>query len=270
HKLEMKQSDFDSNCFTLGDETTLNLKKRIEQRGIPLKNWDVKIYRGIITGFNEAFIIDTEIKEKLCKEDPKSAEIIKPILRGRDIYRYGYKWAGLWLLKIESRWTNQNRSKKAPEVFFKESYPAVYRHLKTFGNTKGKGKGLYNRDDQGDYWWELRDCNYYPEFEKEKIMYSDIADRLLFVYEGQKIYTNNTVYFLNTGNKYLLAALNSMVIDFYYRQISSQLGNAALRAFTIYVEQLPIPKISESEQKPFIEIVDRILSLYYPYLFLRQ
>ncbi len=261
HKLEMKQSDFDSNCFTLGDETTLNLKKRIEQRGIPLKNWDVKIYRGIITGFNEAFIIDTEIKEKLCKEDPKSAEIIKPILRGRDIYRYGYKWAGLWLLKIESRWTNQNRSKKAPEVFFKESYPAVYRHLKTFGNTKGKGKGLYNRDDQGDYWWELRDCNYYPEFEKEKIMYSDIADRLLFVYEGQKIYTNNTVYFLNTGNKYLLAALNSMVIDFYYRQISSQLGNAALRAFTIYVEQLPIPKISESEQKPFIEIVDRILSL---------
>jgi hypothetical protein len=261
HKLEMKQSDFDSNCFTFGDETILNLKKKIEEKGIPLKNWDVKIYRGIITGFNEAFIIDVQTKEHLCKEDPKSAEIIKPILRGRDIYRYGYKWAGLWVIKIESRWTNQNRSKKAPEVFFRESYPAVHRHLKIFGNTKGKGKGLYNRDDQGDYWWELRDCDYYPEFEKEKIAYSDIANRLLFVYEGQKIYTNNTVYFLNTGNKYLLAALNSIVTDFYYRQISSQLGNAALRAFTIYVEQLPIPKISESDQKPFVEIVNKILAL---------
>jgi len=261
HKLEMKQSRLDSNCFTFGDEAILNLKKRIEQKGIPLKNWDVNIYRGILTGFNEAFIIDTETKERLCREYPKSAEILKPILRGRDIYRYGYKWAGLWLIKIESRWTNQNRNKKAPEVFFKETYPTVYRHLKTFSDTKGKGKGLYNRDDQGDYWWELRDCDYYDEFEKEKIVYSDIADKLLFVYEGRKMYANNTVYFLNTGNKYLLAVLDSMAMYFYYRQISSQLGNAAIRAFTIYVEQLPIPKISESEQKPFIDLVDKILAI---------
>ena len=267
HKLEMKQSDFDSNCFTFADKTTMNLKKKIEKKGITLKNWDVKIYRGVLTGFNKAFIITTEKRDEIltnCKteeERKRTEQIIKPILRGRDIYRYGYKWAGLWLIKIESRWTNKNRNKKAPEVFFKESYPGVYKHLKTFESTKGKGKGLYNRDDQGDYWWELRDCDYYPEFEKEKIVYSDIADRLLFVYDGQKIYANNTVYFLNIGNKYLLAVLNSMVMYFYYRQISSQLGNAALRAFTIYVEQLPIPKISKPKQKPFIELVDCIIAI---------
>ena len=227
----------------------------------------MKIYRGTITGFNEAFIISTKKRNEIlanCKteeERKRTEQIIKPILRGRDIYRYGYKWAELWLIRIESRWTNQNRNKRAPEIFFKNIYPAVHKHLKTFGNTRGKGKGLYNRDDQGDYWWELRDCNYYPEFEKSKIVYSDIAEKLLFAYDEQKIYTNNTVYFLNTGNKYLLAVLNSMAIDFYYRQISSQLGNAALRAFTIYVEQLPIPKISESDQKPFIELVDRIFAI---------
>ncbi|RLC34973.1 MAG: hypothetical protein DRH33_08870, partial [Candidatus Nealsonbacteria bacterium] len=267
HKLEMKQSDFDSNCFTFADETTINLKKKIEEKGIPLKNWDIKICFGIKTGFNKAFIITTEKRDEIlanCRtqEERKMTEqIIKPVLRGRNIYRYGYKWAELWLIRIESRWTNQNRNKRAPEIFFKKIYPAVHKHLKIFGNTRGKGKGLYNRDDQGDYWWELRDCNYYPEFEKSKIVYSDIADKLLFAYDGQKIYTNNTVYFLNTGNKYLLAVLNSMAIDFYYRQISSQLGNAALRAFTIYVEQLPIPKISESDQKPFIELVDCILAI---------
>lgn len=267
HKLEMKQSGFDSNCFTFADKTTMNLKKKIEEQGIPLKNWNIKIKFGIKTGFNKSFIITTEKRDEIlanCKteeERKRTVRIVKPILRGRDIYRYGYKWAELWLIKIKSRYTNQNRGKRAPEIFFKKIYPAVHKHLKTFGNTKGKGKGLYNRDDQGNYWWELRDCNYYPEFEKDKIVYSDIADRLLFAYDRQKIYTNNTVYFLNTGNKYLLAALNSKTIDFYYRQITSQLGNAALRAFTIYIEQLPIPKISESDQKPFIELVDRILAI---------
>ena len=128
------------------------------------------------------------------------------------------------------------------------------------GEKQGKGKGLYHRDDQGDYWWELRDCDYYSEFEKGKIVYSDIADRLLFAYDGKRMYANNTIYFLNTGNKYLLAVLNSQVIDFYYRQISSQLGNAALRAFTIYIEQLPIPQIPEKSSSPSSPSLTKSLS----------
>lgn len=279
------QSKLSPQHWTLADDRVLRLKEKIERFGTPLKKWDVKIYRGVITGFNEAFIIDNETKERLCKEAPKSAEVLKPILRGRDIERYSYKWAGLWLIKIESGWTNkklldsrlhgndkkqrhscesrnpENKAEASALKMFQDTYPAVYEHLKSMGERKGKGKGLYNRDDQGDYWWELRDCDYYEEFEKEKIVYPDIAERLSFAYEDGVVFTNNTAYFLNTGNKYLLAVLNSLLADFYYRQISSQLGNEAIRAFTVFTEQLPIPKIPEKSQQPFITLVDRILAI---------
>ncbi|WP_051179083.1 Eco57I restriction-modification methylase domain-containing protein [Thermodesulfovibrio thiophilus] len=263
HKLEMKQSEFDINCFTFADETVMNLKRKIEQRGTPLKNWDVKIYRGVLTGFNQAFIIDTETKEKLCKEDPKSAKIIKPILRGRDIYRYGYKWAGLWIIKIESGWTNKNRDRKEPETFFKESYPAVYKHLKTFGNIKGKGKGLYNRDDQGDYWWELRDCDYYDEFEKEKIVWREIVEYSCFTWDS-KNYFGLAKVFIMTGrecSKYLLAILNSSLGNYAIKKYYAPFLGVKVSEFKKeWVQKLPIPKISESDQKPFIDLVDKILA----------
>jgi anti-anti-sigma regulatory factor len=264
HKLEMKQSELDSNCFTFADETVMNLKRKIEQRGTPLKNWDVKIYRGVLTGFNEAFIIDTETKDRLCKEDPKSIEILKPILRGRDIQRYSYKWAGLWIIKIESGWTNKNRDRKEPETFFKESYPAVYKHLKTFGNTKGKGKGLYNRDDQGDYWWELRDCDYYDEFEKEKIVWQEIVREPSFAYDTKNNYCEATSFLMTGKNlKYLIALLNSKPVTFFFKQFyaGGGLGEEGYRYKKAFLEQLPIPKIAESDQKPFIDLVDKILAI---------
>jgi hypothetical protein len=260
----MKQSELDSNCFTFADETVMNLKRKIEQRGTPLKNWDVKIYRGVLTGFNEAFIIDTETKDRLCKEDPKSIEILKPILRGRDIQRYSYKWAGLWIIKIESGWTNKNRDRKEPETFFKESYPAVYKHLKTFGNTKGKGKGLYNRDDQGDYWWELRDCDYYDEFEKEKIVWQEIVREPSFAYDTKNNYCEATSFLMTGKNlKYLIALLNSKPVTFFFKQFyaGGGLGEEGYRYKKAFLEQLPIPKIAESDQKPFIDLVDKILAI---------
>ena len=256
----IKQNELSDSGWTLADNKVLALKKKIEKIGIPLKNWDVKINRGIVIGFNEAFIIDTSTQKQLCTEDPKSVEIIKPILRGRDIDRYYYKWAGLWLIKIESGWTNKNRKSENAEKYFEKSYPGVYQHLVSFKKSTGKGKGLVKRDDQGDYWWELRDCDYYPEFEKEKIIYKDIADKLSFVNESGKYFLNNTTYFINTGNRYLLSVLNSSLLNFYYEQISSQLGNEVVRAFTIFIENLPIPKIFEQQQKPFIELIDKILA----------
>jgi methylase of polypeptide subunit release factors len=267
HHLSVVQKEIDSKCFSFTDNAIMRLKAKIEAKGKPLKDWNVKIYRGILTGFNKAFIIDTATKERLIRKDSKSDEIIKPILRGRDIGRYYYKWANLWIIIIPSGWTNKNKSEEKPEVFFKNYFPAIYDHLKGIGDKvengeiKAKGKGLCKRDDQGNYWWELRDCDYYPEFKKEKIIYSDIGKKLSFVYEPHGKFLNNTAYFINNGNKYLLAFLNSQATNFYYRQISSQLGNAALRAFTIYIEQLPIPNIPEAEQKPFITLVNKILFL---------
>lgn len=264
HKLEMRQSELDINCFTFADETIMNLKAKIERIGKPLKDWDIRICFGIKTGFNEAFIIDTATKEKLCKEDPKSIEILKPILRGRDIQRYSYKWAGLWLIKIESGWTNQNRNKKVPEVFFKESYPAVYKYLKTFGNTKGKGKGLYNRDDQGDYWWELRDCDYYDEFEKEKIVWQEIVREPSFAYDTKNFYCEATTFLMTGKNlKYLIGILNSKPATFFFKQFyaGGGLGESGYRYKKVFLERLPIPKISELGQKPFIDLVDKIIAI---------
>jgi len=267
HNLILKQFALDTKCFTFGDETVINLKAKIEKIGTPLKDWGVRICFGIKTGFNKAFIIDNETKERLCKEDPKSIEVLKPVLRGRDIKRYNYEWAGLWLIKIASGWTDRHRGKGGPERFFNRTYPAIYRYLKDIGDKvergemKTKGKGLFHRDDQGDYWWELRDCDYYGDFEKEKLIYKDVGDRLSFAYEQGKLYGNNTVYFINTRSEFLLAVLNSSLLNFYYTQISSQLGDAASRAFTIFIEQLPIPKILENQQQLYIALVDQILAI---------
>ena len=224
----------------------------------------MKICFGIKTGFNEAFIIDTPTKERLCQEDLKSAEILKPILRGRDIGRYYYKWAKLWVIKIESGWTNKNRGKKDAGSFFKDTYPAIYRHLKTMGEKKGKGKGLYDRDDQGDYWWELRDCDYYEEFEKEKIVWQEIVRKPSFAYDTRNFYCEATT-FLMTGEylKYLIAILNSKPAAFFFKHFyaGGGLGESGYRYKKAFLNQLPIPQISESKQKPFIDLVDQILAI---------
>ena len=152
--IAMNQQALDDKCFTFGDDAVMRLKKKIETIGTPLKDWDVRIYRGIITGFNEAFIIDNETKESLCKEDPKSIEVLKPILRGRDIQRYGYKWAGLWLIlaKYESH------------KYIESRYSAIYNHLKQYEmELKNRGQCRYSRNSKSSskeypgqhHWLEL-------------------------------------------------------------------------------------------------------------------
>jgi len=174
------QEKLSDNAWTLADDKVLALKEKIERIGKPLKDWNIKIYYGIKTGYNEAFIIDTETRSRIlanCKDEEerkRTEEIFKPILRGRDIGKYFYKWAGLWLIKIEAGWTNKNRDNQEPESFFKKTFPSLYEHFISFSNneTRERRKGLFNRDDQGDYWWELRPCDYYSEFEKEKIVFN--------------------------------------------------------------------------------------------------
>jgi len=263
----ISQEKLGNKCWTLAREKILRLKEKIEKIGKPLKNWDVNIYFGIKTGFNEAFIITTEKRNEIladCKteeERKRTKRIIKPILRGRDIGRYYYKWAGLWMIIIESGWTNKNRGKEKPEKFFKKTYSAIYNHLVSFKNFKGKGKGLFNRDDQGDYWWELRHCAYYSEFEKEKIAWAEMSNEPTFIYDKNKFFTNQTVY-IATGKylKYIIACINSKLSHFYLASISYSLGENANRWIKQYVERIPIPQIAEFEQKPIIILVDKILS----------
>ncbi|WP_141049761.1 Eco57I restriction-modification methylase domain-containing protein [Aliarcobacter cryaerophilus] len=239
---EMKQSDLTKTSFSFSNPKELAIKQKIEKSGIPLKDWDINIYRGILTGFNEAFIIDKEKKDELIKQDPKSAEIIKPLVRGRDINKYSFNFADKWLINSHNN----------PPVNI-ENYPFIKEHLDQYYDK------LEKRGDKGKTPYNLRNCAYLDKFDKVKIVYPDIADKLTFTFDSDGYYFNNTVYFIDSSSKYLFALLNSKIVNYYYGFISSQLGSKGLRAFTIYLKEIPIPKIDEESQKPFIKLVDEIL-----------
>ena len=232
------------------------IKAKIEAIGTPLKDWDIQINYGIKTGFNDAFIINGEKKAELIAQDSKSAEIIRPILRGRDIKRYGYEFADLYLIN-----THNGVKEKGIKRIHIENYPAVKAHLDTFY------KQLEKRQDKGDTPYNLRNCAYIEDFYKQKIIYPDISEKLNFQIVEEEFYFNNTIYFITSYTEdlsYLLKFLNSNLIDWYYKTLSVQLGEKAVRMFTIYVLNIPIPKkgnrdnIYESyrlseEEKEFIE-----------------
>ncbi|MFA7022325.1 Eco57I restriction-modification methylase domain-containing protein, partial [Aliarcobacter sp.] len=238
----MKQSDLTKTSFSFSNPKELAIKQKIEKSGIPLKDWDINIYRGILTGFNEAFIIDKEKKDELIKQDPKSAEIIKPLVRGRDIKKYSFDFTDKWLINSHNN----------PPVNIK-NYPFIKEHLDQYYDK------LEKRGDKGKTPYNLRNCAYLDKFDKVKIVYPDIADKLTFTFDSDGYYFNNTVYFIDSDSKYLFALLNSKIVNYYYGFISSQLGSKGLRAFTIYLKEIPIPKIDEESQKPFIKLVDEIL-----------
>ena len=225
-----------SESWVVLSEIEQKIKAKIEAVGVPLKDWDINIYRGILTGYNEAFIIDGKKKDELITEDPKSAEIIRPILRGRDIKRYGYDFADLWL--INSHNGIKEKNVKRIEI---DEYPSIKKHLDQYYLQ------LEKRADKGDTLYNLRNCAYMEDFSRQKIMYSDITERLSFCLVKDEAYCNNTVYFIvsETENlEYLLNFLNSNLIDWYYKTLSVQLGTAAVRMFSIYVLNIPIPKNS--------------------------
>lgn len=239
---DMKQNDLTKTSFSFSNTKELAIKQKIEKIGTPLKEWDIDFYIGIKTGFNEAFIIDKEKKDELIKQDPKSAEIIKPLVRGRDIKKYSFDFDDKWLINSHNN----------PPVNIK-NYPFIKEHLDQYYDK------LEKRGDKGKTPYNLRNCAYLDKFDKVKIVYPDIADKLTFTFDSDGYYFNNTVYFIDSDSKYLFALLNSKIVNYYYGFISSQLGSKGLRAFTIYLKEIPIPKIDEVAQKPFIKLVDEIL-----------
>ena len=228
-------------------EIEQRIKAKIEAIGTPLKEWNVNIYRGILTGYNDAFIIDKAKKEEILancqseEERKKTDELIRPILRGRDIKRYGYEFADLYIittfpsLKIDI-----------------ELYPAVKQHLLSFGYDRLKQTGEKGaRKKTNNKWFETQDSiGYWEDFFKQKIVYPDISEKLNFQIVEGEIYFNNTIYFITSKTEnldYLLKFLNSNLIDWYYKTLSVQLGEKAVRMFTIYVLNIPIPKNKDKD-----------------------
>ena len=223
--------------------------EKMQAVGTPLKNWDISIYRGILTGYNEAFIVDTAVRDRLIGEDPSSEQILKPVLRGRDIARYRANWADLWLIDTHNGYAD------IPAVDV-EDYPAVKAHLDRFLEP------LRRRRDKGATPYNLRNCAYHETFEHEKLFWIDLAEEGRFSYEPDLIYCTNSVYMISGQNiEYLCAVLNSSLITWFMKTTAATSGMGVTRWFKIYVENIPIPKPSIVDRLELTNLMNKILDI---------
>ena len=228
--------------------TEQRMMDKMQAKGTPLKDWDVRINRGILTGYNAAFIIDEATRQRLISEDPKSANIIRPILRGRDIQRYRAQWAGQYLIDTHNGYGN------VPAVDI-DLYPAIKNHLDGFH------RQLERRQDKGGTPYNLRNCAYHEEFAKEKLFWIELVEQGRFAYDDTGIYGEATTFILTgKGIKFLCAVLNTRLVQWFLQQVAPTSGMGVLRWKKVYVEIIPIPKIPAAEQHPFTRLVDDILT----------
>ncbi|GAA8586694.1 hypothetical protein oki149_13750 [Helicobacter pylori] len=260
--LSMKQNALSTESFIFANATLLDLRDKIESIGIPLKDWDIQINYGIKTGANEAFIIPTEKREEIlnaCKtqeERKRTERLIKPVLRGKDIKRYSYEWAHLWVINTHNGYTSNLKSKIPPIDI--EKYPAIKAHLDSHYDT------IATRSDQGDTPYHLRNCAYLEDFEKEKIVYGEIVQEPRFYLDNGEcelgyFYAEATSFIL-TGEhlRYLLGMLHSKLITFAFKTFyaGGGLGESGYRYKKAFIERLPIPKITPQNQKLADKITD--------------
>jgi type IIS restriction enzyme R and M protein len=241
------QQNSNMTCFTSSDSWTIlssieaAIKQKIEAAGIRLKDWNVRINRGILTGCNEAFIISGDKRNELISQNPKSAEIIRPILRGRDIKRYGYTFSDLWVITSH----NGIRGRNIPRIHIDE-YPAIKAHLDEFYSK------LCKRADKGDTPYNLRNCAYMDDFSKQKIVWGNLCLNAQFAYVEDDYFINAPSPMIVPGSKYLLAVLNSKVADWYIRQLGVTRNGGYFEYKPMFVEKLPIPPETRESHNLFV------------------
>ncbi|WRC47302.1 class I SAM-dependent DNA methyltransferase [Helicobacter pylori] len=256
--LSMKQNALSTESFIFANATLLDLRDKMESVGTPLKDWDIQINYGIKTGANEAFIITTEKRDEIlnaCKtqEERECTEaLIKPILRGKDIKRYSYEWAHLWLINTHNGYTSNLKSKIPPIDI--EKYPAIKAHLDAHYDT------IATRSDQGDTPYHLRNCAYLEDFEKEKIVWASVGFVEYCMIPGLLILDTNYFFevskFGNTKN-YLLGLLNSKLLTFWLKLKNTPLGDiGAYRNYKYNIMELPMVKITAKNKKIADKITD--------------
>ena len=252
---------FDKNCFQfkipsrsewiIGNIKTTDLKLRIEQSSKLLKEFDININRGLLTGLNAAFIINEETKNQLIYESSNSAEIIQPILRGRDLKKYSYDFSGFYLINTHNGIVKKNIER----IKVQEDYPFIYDYLLSFLPQ------IEQRQDHGKHWTNLRNCAYLEDFKKPKIVWGEISDKPKFAFDDSNYYAEVTT-FLMTGEKlkYLLAILNSRLSEWYFNQISTTTGMGTNRWKKYKIEMLPIKEPTETEELLLEKLVNQILT----------
>ena len=237
-------SDFaTSDSWVIISPIEQSIKRKIEAVGVPLKDWDINIYRGVLTGYNEAFIISTEKRDEIlskCKtleERQRTEELIRPILRGRDIKRYGYDWANLWLINTH------NGIKGKLERIHIEDYPAVKAHLDQYWDK------ISARADKGETPYNLRNCAYLDDFSKPKIVYQELCRRgSAFSLDLENYFVSNTGYLLTSNSmsiaelEQLCMLLNSQIALYQLDIISTKFDETGWRWLRQFVEDIRFPR----------------------------
>ena len=257
------QAELDDNGWSLASEDTQKVLAKLNRVGVPLEQYvDGKIFYGIKTGLNDAFVIDEATKDKLIAEDPKSAEVIKPFLAGRDIKKYFAPKSKNFLVF-------------AFRGFDLEAYPAIKKHLSQFKDRlTPKPKGWTGADwhgrKPGPYkWYEIQDTvAYYREFEKPKIIYPNICKKPEFTFDISGKYTNQKCFIIPVPDKYLLGLLNSSVTFFLFRAFLPKLRGDFYEPGYAYLKDFPIRTINPSDpddqamHDQMVALVERMLELH--------
>ena len=246
-----------SECDFAGDDSWVilspieqSIKSKIEAIGTPLKDWDINIYRGILTGFNEAFIISTDKRNEIlsnCQSDDerkRTEEIIRPILRGRDIKKYSHDWANLWLIN-----SHNGVKGRIPRINIDE-YPAVKAHLDQYWNK------IKNRADKGDTPYNLRNCAYLEDFQNPKIMYPNMTKYIPFYFDTKGFYQNDKSFMI-TGRclAFLAAFLNSSLFKFCFLNNFPELQGGTRELRKIFFDKIPVKQVSKDVDNQYYDLV---------------
>ena len=238
-----------SDSWVILSEIEQSIKRKIEAVGSPLKDWDIQIYRGVLTGYNEAFIISTEKRDEILancqseQERAKTEELIRPILRGRDIKRYGYDWAGLWLIN-----THNGVKGVMPRIDI-DDFPAVKQHLDKYWDKISK------RADKGDTPYNLRNCAYVEDFCKPKVVWKRVGSILRFSYdEVGHLALDSTCFATGNHIPFLVCVLNSKM-GHYLLQNAPKTGTGDLLISVQAIEPLQIPQPASSEEEALVSLL---------------
>ena len=224
-----------------------SIKRKMEAIGTPLKDWDIQINYGIKTGFNDAFIITTEKRDEILancqteEERIRTDELIRPILRGRDIKRYGYDWADLWIIN-----THNGIKGKLPRVDVNE-YPAIKAHLDQYWDK------ISTRADKGDTPYNLRNCAYMEDFYKPKIVWGNLNLTASYAMIQDNSFINAPSPMIVPASKFLLAVLNSKLADYYIRHLGVTRNGGYFEYKPMFVEKLPVPQSVDAKVVTDIE-----------------
>ena len=246
HGQRLPTTAIQSDKWTLTDTTTANRLTQMEKISIPLGKYvKGQLYRGVLTGFNKAFVVDSDTRAQLIADDPHSAEIIMPMAVGDDVRK--------WRIESRNRWLIVT-----PIGIEIQRYPAILAHLQKWQNE------LERRSDKGEHWWELRACSYYTEFAKPKIVYPEIAKEPRFTYDKGTLFTNNKAFIIALDDLFLLGVLNSTPTWSYAKSVCAVLGDenkgGRLMLQWVNFKQIPIPHAPPIERDAIAALAQQCLA----------